>query len=256
MSAVARLAVYAGSFDPVTMGHVDLIDRASKLFSDVVVAIGVHATRQPLFSIDERMGLVQSVAKDYANVRVASFDGLLIDYCRNVGARGLRVRAADRARERGSVPRSRHDLPADAHQARLRVGVPRSRDRDAPRRREPLRAPRGLRRTTEEVRLVSISKESQFGVPRANRSLTYGHRVDGCLNDGGCKLLISPDDLHPTDGGKILSRTSLSQPYAVSPIIPPTSAFRVEPIATCGFLFGTREPGGCAGEQTCLWAKH
>ena len=95
MSAVARLAVYAGSFDPVTMGHVDLIDRASKLFSDVVVAIGVHATRQPLFSIDERMGLVQSVAKDYANVRVASFDGLLIDYCRNVGARvivrGLRA---------------------------------------------------------------------------------------------------------------------------------------------------------------------
>jgi pantetheine-phosphate adenylyltransferase len=95
MSAVARLAVYAGSFDPVTLGHVDLIDRASKLFSDVVVAIGIHPTRKPLFSIEERIELVQTVAKDYANVRVASFDTLLIDYCRNIGARvivrGLRA---------------------------------------------------------------------------------------------------------------------------------------------------------------------
>ncbi len=54
----------------------------------------------------------------------------------------------------------------------------------------------------------------------------------------------------------ILARTSLSQPYAVSTIIPPSAAFRVEPIATCGFLFGTCEPGGCANEQICLWAKH
>ena len=95
MSAVARLAVYAGSFDPVTLGHVDLIDRASKLFSDVVVAIGIHPTRKPLFSIEERMALVETVAKDYANVRVASFDKLLIDYCRDIGARvivrGLRA---------------------------------------------------------------------------------------------------------------------------------------------------------------------
>ncbi len=95
MNAVARLAVYAGSFDPVTLGHVDLIDRASKLFSDVVVAIGIHPTRKPLFSIEERIELVNSVAKDYPNVRVASFDSLLIEYCRKIGARvivrGLRA---------------------------------------------------------------------------------------------------------------------------------------------------------------------
>jgi pantetheine-phosphate adenylyltransferase len=94
-SPVARLAVYAGSFDPITHGHIDLIERASALFSDVVVAIGVHPTRSPLFSIDERLALVQSVAKDFPNVTVASFNTLLIDFCRKISARvivrGLRA---------------------------------------------------------------------------------------------------------------------------------------------------------------------
>jgi pantetheine-phosphate adenylyltransferase len=92
---IARLAVYAGSFDPITLGHADLVERASALFSDVVVALGVHPTRSPLFSIEERMALVETVAKDYANVTVASFDGLLIDFCQQIGARvivrGLRA---------------------------------------------------------------------------------------------------------------------------------------------------------------------
>lgn len=92
---IARLAVYAGSFDPITLGHIDLIERASALFSDVVVAIGVHPTRTPLFSIDDRKAMVESVAKDFPNVTVASFDGLLIDFCRKIGARvivrGLRA---------------------------------------------------------------------------------------------------------------------------------------------------------------------
>jgi pantetheine-phosphate adenylyltransferase len=92
---IARLAVYAGSFDPITLGHADLVERASALFSDVVVAIGVHPTRSPLFSIEDRLALVQDVAKAYSNVTVASFDGLLIDYCRSIGARvivrGLRA---------------------------------------------------------------------------------------------------------------------------------------------------------------------
>lgn len=57
-------------------------------------------------------------------------------------------------------------------------------------------------------------------------------------------------------GTTILSRTSLSQPYAVSTIVPPTAAFRVVPTSTCGFLFGTCEPGGCGNETICVWAKH
>ena len=89
MSAVARLAVYAGSFDPVTLGHTDLIERASMLFSDVIVAIGVHPTRNPLFSVPERIELLESVTKPYPNVKVASFDNLLIDYARSAGARVL-----------------------------------------------------------------------------------------------------------------------------------------------------------------------
>ena len=95
MTAVARLAVYAGSFDPLTFGHADLIERASALFSDVVVAIGVHPTRSPLFTIEERLGFAAEVAASYANVSVAAFDGLLIHYCRTIGARvivrGLRA---------------------------------------------------------------------------------------------------------------------------------------------------------------------
>jgi pantetheine-phosphate adenylyltransferase len=95
MKAVARLAVYAGSFDPVTLGHLDLIERAAALFSEVVVAIGVHPTRHPLFSAEERKALIVEVVKHLPNVEVDSFDGLLIEYCRTRGARcivrGLRA---------------------------------------------------------------------------------------------------------------------------------------------------------------------
>jgi len=93
--ATQGLAVYAGSFDPVTNGHIDLIERASKLFQAVVVALGVHPTRAPLFTVEERLSLLKEVARPFRNVEVSSFDGLLIDFCRSVGARvivrGLRA---------------------------------------------------------------------------------------------------------------------------------------------------------------------
>ncbi|MBW2526037.1 MAG: pantetheine-phosphate adenylyltransferase [Deltaproteobacteria bacterium] len=89
------LAVYAGSFDPVTYGHLDLIERTAKLFERVVVAVGVHPTRRPLFSVEERVGLIEQVAGSLPNVEVDSFEGLLVDYCARRGARviisGLRV---------------------------------------------------------------------------------------------------------------------------------------------------------------------
>ncbi len=94
-SNLHKLAVYAGSFDPVTLGHTDLIERAAQMFSDVIVAIGVHPSRNPLFSIKERMRLVSAVSTHLPNVAVESFDGLLIEYCRKRGARfivrGLRA---------------------------------------------------------------------------------------------------------------------------------------------------------------------
>lgn len=90
-----QLAIYAGSFDPPTNGHLDLIDRASKLFPKVVVAIGIHPTRRPLFTVEERLELLRQITKPYENVTVDSFDGLLINFGKRLGARvivrGLRA---------------------------------------------------------------------------------------------------------------------------------------------------------------------
>ncbi len=88
-------AVYAGSFDPITFGHLDLIERASKLFGTVIIAIGKHPTKRSLFSFSERVDLLRQVTQEIPRVRIESFDGLLIHYCERVGARvivrGLRA---------------------------------------------------------------------------------------------------------------------------------------------------------------------
>jgi pantetheine-phosphate adenylyltransferase len=90
-----HVAVYAGSFDPPTYGHCDLVDRASKLFPRVIVALGVHPSRTLLFSLDERLEMMRKICEPYANVDVQSFDGLLVEYCKRIGARvivrGLRA---------------------------------------------------------------------------------------------------------------------------------------------------------------------
>jgi pantetheine-phosphate adenylyltransferase len=83
------LAVYAGSFDPVTNGHLDVMRRASKLFDRVVVAVGVHPSRKPLFTRDERLALIQAATHDLPNLEIESFEGLLIHYCESINARIL-----------------------------------------------------------------------------------------------------------------------------------------------------------------------
>jgi len=89
------LAVYAGSFDPPTFGHFDLVERASSVFSNVIIAIGRHPTKKALFSLEERIALLHDITRGIDNVRIESFDGLLIQYCEKVGARvivrGLRA---------------------------------------------------------------------------------------------------------------------------------------------------------------------
>jgi pantetheine-phosphate adenylyltransferase len=91
----SQLAIYAGSFDPPTNGHLDLVLRASKLFPRVIVAVGTHPTRSPAFTVDERLELLRSVCEPIANAEVAVFGGLLVDYAREIGARiivrGLRA---------------------------------------------------------------------------------------------------------------------------------------------------------------------
>jgi pantetheine-phosphate adenylyltransferase len=90
-----RRAVCPGSFDPVTLGHLDIIERASKIYDEVVVAVLVNKTKSSLYTVDERMALLTEVTHEYGNVRVDNFHGLLVDYCRThdipVIVKGLRA---------------------------------------------------------------------------------------------------------------------------------------------------------------------
>jgi len=92
---MSTLAVYPGSFDPLTNGHVDIIERGARLFDRIIVAILVNAEKAPLFSMAERVDIARKVFKDHANVEVDTFDGLLVDYVAkrkaNVLVRGLRA---------------------------------------------------------------------------------------------------------------------------------------------------------------------
>ena len=76
-----RRAVCPGSFDPVTNGHLDIVSRASLLFDEVVVAVGVNASKHRLFTVDERIAMLTEACQDYANVTVDSFSGLLTTFC-------------------------------------------------------------------------------------------------------------------------------------------------------------------------------
>ncbi len=82
-----RVAVYTGSFDPITLGHLDIIERASKLFDELVVGIGINSEKRPLFSTQERVELIHVVTSHLDNVRVATFDGLAVDFVRSCKSR-------------------------------------------------------------------------------------------------------------------------------------------------------------------------
>jgi pantetheine-phosphate adenylyltransferase len=90
-----RRAIYPGSFDPVTNGHLDVIDRARKLFDEVVVAVAHNDEKEPLFSLKDRLDLLRETAGKIANVRIAEFKGLLVEFARKKEAgaviRGLRA---------------------------------------------------------------------------------------------------------------------------------------------------------------------
>ncbi len=95
MTAKKNTAVYAGTFDPITYGHIDIIARAARLFDEVIVGIAASSKKQPLFTLEERVALVQSVLTDYPSVKVAGFNSLLLDFAKahqaNVIVRGLRT---------------------------------------------------------------------------------------------------------------------------------------------------------------------
>jgi pantetheine-phosphate adenylyltransferase len=92
---VKKIAVYPGTFDPVTNGHLDLAERGRRHFDRLVIALLRNQDKEPLFSVDERLVLLRESVAGWDNVEVDSFDGLLVDYARRVGAtvimRGIRV---------------------------------------------------------------------------------------------------------------------------------------------------------------------
>lgn len=89
------IAIYPGSFDPLTNGHLDLIERGSKIFDQLIVAILRHPEKAPLFSLEERREMLESMTTRFKNVSIDTFDGLLVDYARSKGAgallRGIRA---------------------------------------------------------------------------------------------------------------------------------------------------------------------
>lgn len=84
-----KICIYPGSFDPVTNGHVDIINRAADLCDRLIVAVGSNETKRPAFTVDERIELIRLSIRDLGNVEVASFSGLLVDFARKMGAQAV-----------------------------------------------------------------------------------------------------------------------------------------------------------------------
>ena len=94
MSISPKTAIYPGSFDPITLGHMDVIDRAIKIFDKVVLTVATHRDKSPLFDLEERIDMIRESANKFEKVEVTSFEGLIVDFAEEKGAvaliRGLR----------------------------------------------------------------------------------------------------------------------------------------------------------------------
>ena len=150
------VAIYPGTFDPLTLGHEDLVRRASHLFDEVLVAVADSRTKRPFFTLDERVALAREVLAPYPNVRVEGFDGLLMDFLRRHDARiilrGLRAvsdfeyefqMAQPEPRRRDGVPDAGREIPVHLRHHGAR-------DRLPGRRREQIRPAAGAREAETE----------------------------------------------------------------------------------------------------------
>ncbi len=90
-----RCAIYPGTFDPFTLGHLDIVERACRIFDEVIITIATNARKKPLFSVEERIDLIHDAVRRFPSVRAESFGGLLVDFARQKSAvaiiRGLRA---------------------------------------------------------------------------------------------------------------------------------------------------------------------
>jgi pantetheine-phosphate adenylyltransferase len=120
-----RRAVCPGSFDPITNGHLDVIERASKFFDEIIVAVGINPSKNRLFETDERVDMIREATSSLPNIRVETFQGLIVDFCKLHGVqaivKGLRaVSDFDYELQMGQMNRSLADIdtlfmPADPH---------------------------------------------------------------------------------------------------------------------------------------------
>jgi pantetheine-phosphate adenylyltransferase len=89
-----RICLFPGTFDPITRGHVDVIDRAVSLFDKLVIGIGANSSKQPMFSVEQRCEWIREIFKDEPRIEVHGYDGLTVDYCKKINAhyilRGIR----------------------------------------------------------------------------------------------------------------------------------------------------------------------
>jgi len=89
LKSSSRIAVYPGTFDPITNGHIDIIHRAAPLFDRVIVTLAVNSAKQPLFTVAERLGMIRRSVEELPNVDVGQFSGLVVEYAHRVGARAI-----------------------------------------------------------------------------------------------------------------------------------------------------------------------
>ncbi len=89
-----KICLFPGTFDPITLGHVDVIKRSVSLFDKLIIAIGINSQKTPMFSIEQRIAWINEIFKDYPQISATSYSGLTINYCKEIGAqymmRGIR----------------------------------------------------------------------------------------------------------------------------------------------------------------------
>ena len=89
-----RICLFPGTFDPITMGHVDIIHRAVPLFDKLIIGVGINSSKQPMFTVEQRTGWIKEIFKNDTRIEVVGYSGLTVDYCQKIGAtfilRGIR----------------------------------------------------------------------------------------------------------------------------------------------------------------------
>jgi pantetheine-phosphate adenylyltransferase len=82
-----RICLFPGTFDPITLGHVDVIERAVNLFDKLVIGVGINSSKQPMFSVEQRTGWIKEIFRNDPRIEVAGYEGLTVDYCIKIDAR-------------------------------------------------------------------------------------------------------------------------------------------------------------------------